>query len=442
MYYSFSWSQILFKLVAFFAVIALIGAQFDALYLSLFVASVLLLLRAYWQLSKLNHWLYHSKKMTPPTAEGLWGHVYDGIYHLQKRNRGKRKELSRMVKRFREGSEALPDATVVIDANGSIVWCNKLARIELGLRWPQDSGRRIDNLIRHPRFIEFLQARNYNQSIEVPSPLNVQKIFEYRVVPYGEQHLLLLARDVSGLNQLEQMRKDFVANVSHELRTPLTVINGYLEMLPEDGDIPKAFLSRAVNEMGSQSKRMRTLIEELLVLSRIEANADGIFDNVVDVPHVLSTIKSEAKALNKEKGHDIRFNIDPELRVYGSESELRSAFSNLIFNAIHYTNTEGKITVSWQVKHGQAEFKVVDNGQGIPAQHLGRLTERFYRVDKARSIKTGGSGLGLAIVKHVLAHHNSKLEIASKMHVGSEFSFVLSAEIIVVDKQEAMLEVD
>lgn len=440
MYNTVSWSRILLKVSGFFIVIAFVGLLLDAVFQVLFIGALVLLLRAYWQLRKLEKWLYHSKKMTPPVAQGTWGYIYDGIYHLQRRNRRKRKELSRMVKRFREGSEALPDATVVLDKEGSITWCNKLARIELGLRWPQDSGRRIDNLIRHPKFIEFFHSKNYTLPIEVASPLNIQKIFEYRIVPYGEDHLLFIARDITGVTQLEQMRRDFVANVSHELRTPLTVINGYLEMLPDDGNIPAEFLNRAVSEMGSQSKRMRTLIEELLVLSRIEANAEGVFDKIVDVPNVLNTIESEAKALNKEKGHIIKFDVDPQLRVYGSESELRSAFSNLIFNAIHYTKAPGKITVSWEVKNGQAQFKVVDNGEGIPSLHLSRLTERFYRVDKARSIKTGGSGLGLAIVKHVLAHHNSKLDIKSKINVGSEFSFVLSEEIIAPSSTEAMLE--
>lgn len=442
MYHSFSWSRIFFKLAALFSVIALIGAQFDATFLFLFITAVGLIIRAYWQLSKLNHWLYNSKKMTPPSAEGLWGEVYDGIYHLQRRHRRKRKELSRLVKRFREGSEALPDATVVLDMNGAIVWCNKLARIELRLRWPADTGLRVDNIIRHPRFVEFMQARNFDQSIELVSPSNPQKIFEYRLVPYGTENMLLIARDVSGVNQLEQMRKDFVANVSHELRTPLTVINGYLEMLPEDGDIPQAFLSRAVEEMSSQSKRMRTLIEELLVLSRIEANADGIFDNVVDVPQVLKAIEGEANSLNKERSHEIQFKVDQNLLVYGSESELRSAFSNLIFNAIHYTQAPGKITVLWHRVGGNAEFKVIDNGKGIPGHHLNRLTERFYRVDKARSIKTGGSGLGLAIVKHVLAHHNSTLEISSTMNVGSEFSFTLSSEVLSNKQQEKRVEVN
>lgn len=435
MYYSFSRSRMLMKVAVFFAVIAILGIYFEALAAFIAVGSLILLAMAYWELNRLNNWLHKSKKMTPPTATGMWGYIYDGIYHLQRRNRSKRKELSKMVKRFREGSEALPDATVVVDADGAIIWCNKRARVELGLRWPQDTGRRIDNLIRHPKFIAFFQSGDFKNPVDVPSPLNIQKIFEYRMMKYGGKHLLLIARDVTSVIQLEQMRRDFVANVSHELRTPLTVISGYLEMLSGETQVPEAFQGKAVSEMGAQSKRMQTLIEELLVLSRIEASAENAFDKVVDVPQILETIENEANALNKEKKHAITFDIDPDLLIYGLDTELRSAFSNLIFNAIHYTPSAGRINVKWGWKGSNAFFSVRDDGDGIGSQHLSRLTERFYRVDKARSRETGGSGLGLAIVKHVLAHHNSKLQITSIINVGSTFAFELSGELVAAKKR-------
>jgi two-component system phosphate regulon sensor histidine kinase PhoR len=434
MYYSFSKSRMLLKVGVFFLILSILGCYFNALAIFIAIGALILLAMSYWELNRLNHWLHKSKKMTPPTATGMWGYIYDGIYHLQRRNRARRKELSKMVKRFREGSEALPDSTVVVDADGSIVWCNKRARVELGLRWPQDTGRRIDNLIRHPKFIAFFQSGDFINPVEVPSPLNIQKIFEYRMMKYGGQHTLLIVRDVTGLMQLEQMRRDFVANVSHELRTPLTVVSGYLEMLSGDSPVPQAMHDKAVSEMSSQSKRMQTLIEELLVLSRIEASAENVLDKVVDVPQLLKIIKGEAKALNKEKQHKITFNVDPNLHIYGLETELRSAFSNLIFNAIHYTPSPGNIVVTWLWDGNNAQFSVKDDGDGIGSQHLSRLTERFYRVDKARSRATGGSGLGLAIVKHVLAHHNSKLRIRSQINTGSEFSFELSGELVATKK--------
>lgn len=431
MYYPFSWLKSLLRVMGFYLLVIALGQYFGDVTLAIAIGSSWLFVWYGWQLYRFNRWVWHSKKMTPPQTSGFWQHIYEGVYYIQRRNRRKRKELTKLVKRFREGSEALPDATVVVDANAAIVWCNRLARIELGLKWPQDAGRRIDNLIRHPKFIAFFHSGKYDFPVEVPSPSNVQKIFEYRVMPYGDKHLLLIARDVTRLTQLEQMRKDFVANVSHELRTPLTVLNGYLEMLPNAENVPPAFLNKAFNEMRSQSERMQSLVEELLVLSRIEASSERVFEKVVNVPQVLAAIRIEADTLNRDKHHEILFEVEPNLKIYGIETELRSAFSNLIFNAIHYTPTPGRILVKWQLVDGKASFSVSDNGEGISEKHLNRLTERFYRVDKARSRKTGGSGLGLSIVKHVLTHHNSKLEIESEVGKGSEFSFSFSPELCV-----------
>lgn len=429
MYYPFSWFKSLVRVVGYFLLVALCGVYFDDVNLALALGALALLAKAYWNLHRLNLWLWHSKKMSPPKIGGIWEHIYDGIYSLQKRNRARRKELGKIVRRFREGSEALPDAAVVVDASAAILWCNRLARIELGLRWPDDAGRRIYNFIRHPQFIQFYHAGHYDQPIEIPSPVNPHKILEYRIMPYGDRNLMVLIRDVTQLSLIEKMRKDFVANVSHELRTPLTVINGYLEMLPDATGIPAEFVNKAFTEMRSQSARMQSLIEELLVLSRIEASNERVHEKIVHVPQMLQAIKLEADALNKQKGHEIIMRVDPALKVYGIETELRSAFSNLIFNAIHYTPDKGQIKVEWHLVDQQARFSVSDNGEGIEDKHLSRLTERFYRVDKARSRKTGGSGLGLSIVKHVLNHHNSQLNIKSKLGQGSEFSFELSHEL-------------
>ncbi|MFC3094367.1 phosphate regulon sensor histidine kinase PhoR [Alteromonas sediminis] len=428
MYYPFSWVKSLFRIAVFLAAFTLIGLLIDRMLLAYALGLTALLIINYFQLYKLNRWLWHSRKMSPPTVNGLWEHIYEGIYYLQRRNRNKRKELGALVKRFREGSEALPDAAVVVDEDARIVWCNRLARIEMGLRWPQDAGRRLDNLIRHPEFIDYFHKGRFDHPIEVPSPSNPQKTFEYRVMPYGEEHLLLIARDVTRVSQLEEMRKDFVANVSHELRTPLTVITGYLELLPRDEQ--DSFATKAMDEMFSQTARMQNLIEDLLILSRIEASAERIFEKQVDMYAMLQQIEAEAKTLNKDKNHKIRFEMDPELKVFGVETELRSACSNLIFNAIHYTPAPGKIVVKWEEDERGARFSVKDNGDGIEERHLARLTERFYRVDKARSRKTGGSGLGLSIVKHVLNHHNSHLEIESKLNKGSVFSFHLNQQLI------------
>lgn len=430
MYYPFSWFKSIVRLCLFLIIFALVGWYLDDMLLAVALGATGLLLLNYWHLFKLNRWLWHSRKMSPPSVNGLWEHIYEGIYYLQRRNRNKRKELGALVKRFREGSEALPDAAVVVDAKACIIWCNRLARLELGLRWPSDAGRRLDNLIRHPEFIQYFHAGKYHYPIEVPSPLNPQKTFEYRIMPYGEEHLLLIARDVTRVSQLEEMRKDFVANVSHELRTPLTVINGYLEILAGNDDDLDPLTQKAFLEMSSQTQRMQSLIEDLLVLSRIEASSERIYENTVDMAAMLRQVKLEADALNKDKGHAIEFHLADGVKIYGIETELRSACSNLIFNAINYTPPGGQIDVYWTVTQEGVKFAVRDNGDGIEQRHLSRLTERFYRVDKARSRKTGGSGLGLSIVKHVLNHHNSQLQITSQVGEGSVFFFQFDAEMI------------
>ncbi|MDT0583140.1 phosphate regulon sensor histidine kinase PhoR [Brumicola blandensis] len=430
MYYPRSWTKSLLRLCLYIALIVLLGIYVGDVVLVLLIAAVTLLIFNYLHLYKLTKWLWESRKMSPPSAPGVWEHVYEGIYYLQRRNRNKRKNLGELVKRFREGSEALPDAVVVVDKDAKIVWCNRHARIEMGLKWPDDSGRRIDNLIRHPNFIEYFHSGDYHYPIEIPAPTNPNKTFEYRIMAYGEDQLLLIIRDVSRVSQLEEMRKDFVANVSHELRTPLTVINGYLEVLSVEDEDKSPFVGKAMMEMETQTKRMQALIEDLLILSRIEASSERIYENTIDMTGMFAQVEMEAKALNKEKRHNISFKIDPDLVIFGVETEMRSACSNLVFNAIHYTPPGGTIKVLWKKRADSAYFAVIDDGDGIDDKHLRRLTERFYRVDKARSRKTGGSGLGLSIVKHVLNHHNSFLNIESKVGKGSEFSFILPPELV------------
>ncbi|MFQ3207254.1 MAG: two-component system phosphate regulon sensor histidine kinase PhoR [Glaciecola sp.] len=430
MFYPRSWTKSILRLFIYLALIILLGIYLGNVTLVLLIATVSLIIFNYLHLYRLTKWIWESRKMSPPTAPGVWEHVYEGIYYLQRRNRNKRRNLGQLVKRFREGSEALPDAVVVVDKEAKIVWCNRHARIEMGLKWPDDSGRRIDNLIRHPRFINYFHSGEYQYPIEIPAPTNPNKTFEYRIMAYGEDQLLLIVRDVSRVSQLEEMRKDFVANVSHELRTPLTVINGYLEVLSVDTDEKNPFVNKAMAEMGTQTKRMQALIEDLLILSRIEASAERIYENTIDMTAMLKQVETEAQTLNQEKQHNISFKVDDELRIFGVETEMRSACSNLIFNAIYYTPPGGNIKIIWKRRGSGAYFAVVDNGDGIEEKHLRRLTERFYRVDKARSRKTGGSGLGLSIVKHVLNHHNSYLNIESKIGKGSEFSFILPPELI------------
>lgn len=435
MYHPVTWLRSMAKVSVLLTCCALLGVYIQQVAFTLLVGVSGLLGLYYWRLYRLNDWLWNSKKITPPDSSGIWSQVYQGIYARNLKNRNKRKALGELLRRFRQGSEALPDAALVVDNSAEITWCNRLARIELGLRWPEDMGQKVYDCVNDKQFTTFFHANCFDKPIEIVSPINPNKVLELRIVPYEHDHLMILIRDVTRLTQIEKMRKDFVANVSHELKTPLTVINGYLEMLPENGELPAPMMKKAVSEMRSQSTRMQSLIEELLELSRIEASSERTFEKLVNVPQLLWQIQAEAEALNRDRQHKIFFDISPILYVYGIESELRSAFSNLIFNAINYTPNNGVIEINWYMQDDQANFSVRDNGEGIAAEHIDRLTERFYRVDKARSRTTGGSGLGLSIVKHVLSHHNSSLMINSDVGKGAEFSCRFSAELTLLVDQ-------
>ncbi len=426
------------RLFIYFLPLLLIGVLIGAPFLLLFLGSFSLLVWHYHQLYRLSDWLLNQRSFNPPEGEGAWEQVFEGIYHLQHRNRKKRNELADLIRRFRDGAEAVPDAVIVLQNDLSIVWCNQLALKVLGLQWPTDHGQRLDNLIREPKFAKYMHKGNFDEALELDNGHAIEQVLEFRVMPYATTQLMVVVRDVTRLKQLEQMRKDFVANVSHELRTPLTVVTGYLEMMDSDNLPPPAMWSKAQTTMLEQCKRMDSLVSQLLSLSRIEGSRRQDNDKAINVPQLLGYIQTEAHSINQDKGHELIFDIDNTLDIKGSEDELRSAFSNLVFNAIHYTKPGGKIQVSWLRKNNTACFTVVDNGDGIAAEHINRLTERFYRVDKARSRTTGGSGLGLAITKHVLTRHDSKLNITSEVGKGSCFSFYFSTDKIVelINKQQ------
>ena len=416
------------KIFLLFFIVALVGWLLGLLFPALFFSSLVLLVWNYRHIFLLDKWLWRDKKLTPPAGDGSWQQVFDGIYYRLRKARKKNKDLRALIRRFRDGAEALPDAIVVLNSDWTIIWCNKLAQQLVGLRWPVDERQRIDNLIRNPEFQTYIQQKQFDQPLELSSPVNEDLVLEYRMLQYGDDQHLLIVRDVTQLKLLEQVRKDFVANVSHELRTPLTVLQGYLEVMDADNLPNAAIWLKADTVMLEQTKRMDALVQQLLTLSRIEAAAKVQFEDHIDVPAMLAMLEQEAQTLNRDKAHQISFSIEPGLLVSGIREELRSAFSNLITNAIKYTPNGGEIQVSWVRQHQKAVFSVSDNGEGIAPQHVKRLTERFYRVDQARARATGGTGLGLAIVKHVLQRHNSKLMIFSEPKKGSSFSFSLPAE--------------
>lgn len=425
---SIGWGTLVYVLLML-AAAALFGLWFDAPITLAGIAALGLLVWHYRHMKQLSSYLWRDKRFAPPAGSGSWGVIYDGLYRLQQRNRRRRKDLAKLLKRFRRGAEALPDGAVVIHHDRSIVWSNQLAQRLLGLRWPEDAGQRIDNLIRSPEFIDYVNSADGPDLMVFPSPAEPMRMVEFRRMPYDKKQTLLVVRDVTQWLRLEQMRRDFVANVSHELRTPLTVVQGYIEMLNDPQSMPPEMWKKAQTMMLEQTHRMDSLVSQLLTLSKIEANDRPDAGQDIDVPQLLAVIVEEAKALAAEHNLTIQLYVEPSLMMRGDLMQMRSAFSNLIFNAVHYTPDGGHIDVHWQSKPAGAEFAVTDDGDGIAAEHLARLTERFYRVDKARSRKTGGSGLGLAIVKHALSHHQSNLHIESELTLGSTFSFVIPATL-------------
>ncbi|MCG9963703.1 phosphate regulon sensor histidine kinase PhoR [Shewanella cutis] len=428
MFDSYSGYRLFTRLAVFLLLCLLIGLLVGKPLWILIIGLLGLVIWHYRQLARLNFWLWRDRKLTPPQGSGSWEGVFNGIYRLQGKNRRRVGQLAALLGRFRQGAEALPDAAVVLDSEHNILWCNKLAQLMLGFVWPQDNGQRIDNLIRHPDFSAYIKAGKYKEPLELASPVSERRLLEIRIMAYGDRQLLLIARDITRIRQLEGMRKEFVANVSHELKTPLTVLQGYLEMMQSMAE-PDSMNAKPLALMQQQTRRMQSMVEQLLVLSRIEDAADINLENTVNMSQLMEVLKEEAKALAQDK-YELSFHCEPGLDSHGNELQLRSACSNLISNAIRYTEPGGKISVQWRSVASGGLFSVADTGEGIAPQHISRLTERFYRVDSARSRQTGGSGLGLAIVKHALSHHHSELNISSELGKGSTFSFVIPQHLI------------
>jgi two-component system phosphate regulon sensor histidine kinase PhoR len=400
----------------------ILGALFDN-----FPLALLLLLLAYltwhlYNLARLVRWLREGKKFQPPEATGIWDYAFEQIFRLQQRNRKRKHNLRRMLKRFHKITVALPDATVELrPGSDEIEWWNSAASRYLGFQYPRDSGQRISNLIRYPLFLAHLHSGDPQREIEMPSPVNEDITLRVRVIPYSKNRRLLIARDVTRILRLERTRQDFVANVSHELRSPLTVVSGYLETLLDAGEISGELRAQLIS-MRSQTERMNRIVNDLMLLSRLESEEPRVDQNAVMIGPLIQNIADHGRDLSGESGHDIVVDVDSSLCMRGRESELYSAFSNLVFNAIRYTPAGGHIRISWREVEGELVFAVQDSWVGIAAHHIPRLTERFYRVDTGRSRATGGTGLGLAIVKHVLLRHEGRLEIDSELGKGSTFA--------------------
>jgi two-component system, OmpR family, phosphate regulon sensor histidine kinase PhoR len=376
-----------------------------------------------WQLLNLyrvERWLRLRSQIDPPTVSGVWGDIVSQVIRLHRRKQYHKQRLVQLYRELRRSTAALPDGVIILSAQREIVWFNRQAARLLGLRRPIDLGLRIDNLIRAPEFAHYLHGDDFSMPLIIRPPVQIDMFLALQMVPYGGGQSLLLVRDVTRHMRLEAMRKDFVANASHELRTPLTVISGYLDTLAEDSSVDPAW-EGPIRDMRTQAQRMNAIIADLLELSRLESRDGEAARDPVDVPRMLERLHRDALA-SADRPRHVLLELESGDGLYGIAHELESAFTNLLVNALKYTLEDGTVRMRWWTDEEGAYFSVIDNGIGIPAEHIPRLTERFYRVDAGRSRGHGGSGLGLSIVKHALQRHGGWLEVKSHEGKGSTFT--------------------
>jgi two-component system, OmpR family, phosphate regulon sensor histidine kinase PhoR len=398
------------------------------------VALLLLVTLNIRHLVALDRWLRTSdlSLSSLPDASGAWGDVFAALARLVRQHSQTQERLSLALERMQRATSAMPDGVVILDEADHIEWCNSMAEHHLGISLALDAGQQITYLVRQLQFVEYLDAKVYNRPLILKHSYHHQLVLSLQLVPYGYQQKLLISRDITRFEKIETMRRDFIANLSHELRTPLTVIGGFLETMSEEEQTDTAMNKQALSLMSDQARRMQRLVEDLLTLSRLENALNLMKEKKIDVAMMLRDLTHEAESLSAGR-HHIKLNLATDTQLTGSEDELRSAFSNLVSNAIRYTPDGGEINLTWTLQDGQGLFFVQDRGIGIEPEHIPRLTERFYRVDSSRSRETGGTGLGLAIVKHVLNRHQARLEIVSVVGKGSRFNVWFPEKRLLLD---------
>ena len=410
------------RLLFFLGVALVVGFFTQRVLLVLLLVTGIYLAWMMWQLRRLYHWLEQKNHSPPPYSSAVWGDVSELIYQLQQNNHKQQQRLKAVLKRVQQTTAALADGVILLDPAGRSEWWNPAAAKLLGLRESDDLGQPLIHVVRDPGFVHYYQAKDYRLPLDLPSPRFKHRTLQLQLAEFGQGEYLLTVRDVSQVRSLEQLRKDFVANVSHELRTPLTVLIGYIETLIDNTDELPSLWGRAINQMSLQATRMENLINDLLLLANLESDKKVADDQEIKIKPLLATICADAQTLSGTKKHQIELSCPDEAAMIGVETELRSAFSNIVLNAVKYTPAEGRIDVQWWQDSTGAHLEVKDNGIGIDSRHIPRLTERFYRADSSRNSKTGGTGLGLAIVKHVLMRHDGLLDIESKLNEGSIFT--------------------
>lgn len=384
------------------------------------------LVSLFWllQIWRMRRWLEHPDQL-PPESSGLWGVIYSTIYRLQRENREARLRLQSTVDYLQESFASMRDGVVILTHRGAIEWSNTAAHRLLQLEYPRDRGQLILNLVRLPEFHDYFLARDFHEPLQVRMKGGRVRHLQMEITPFADGDFLLFVRDITRLQETEQMRRDFVGNVSHELRTPLTVFKGYLDTMLDNRDHIDIRFHRPLQQMELQIGRMESLLHDLLWLSRIESERSQKKTVKVDMVLLLEELQEELSQSHPQRA--VALDIACRDAVYGDYQELHSAVSNLVLNAIKYSQDDTVVNLRWAGDGETVTLAVIDQGVGIQEEHIPRLTERFYRVDESRSAQTGGTGLGLAIVKHVAASHGATLNIQSQPGKGSTFSLSFSA---------------
>lgn len=403
----------------------LMWGLFSAIVALWFMLALLLIIMAYRarQLFKLGQWLADARLETIPEAGGIWDDVFAQLYKMVKQHNLTKQELAAELQHIEQATSALPEGVAILNEMNRLEWFNPLAQLHFHLDADHDTMQDITYLVRQPEFIEYLNESNFNDPLIMVPARHEDLVLSIKLIPYGGNKRLLISRDITQFERNQAMRRDFVANVSHELRTPLTVVSGFVENLEDMPDLNQGNARRALQLMAEQTRRMESLVADLLTLSRLENEQSSLSEETVDIKGLLNEVYQEGTLLSG-RDHPLQIGITVAGNLLGNRDELHSAFGNLLSNAIRYTPKGGTILLRWSERDGQPVFSVQDSGIGIAAQHIPRLTERFYRVDRSRSRETGGTGLGLAIVKHIAMRHQARLEIASEEGKGSTFSLV------------------
>ena len=422
------WSTFWFLLLEIFIyfIFSSIFNQKLAVVIVLATLIIFILIHIYW-IYKLSNWVESPSLKNLPNGTGIWQNIFAKLYRTYRQQKKSQTQLTTTLDQFIQAAEAINDGIVGVNEDNEILWSNKKAQKMLNINPKKDYNQPINYIFRNSDLSDYLTKENYEDCINIHNTNNKLDI-EIKATFFNENHKLITCRDLTSLKKIQNLRKDFVSNFSHELKTPLTVISGFLETL-EDRKKIDVQSKKIISLMSEQAHRMKKLIDDLLLLSNVESDYLQNRSEKVIMRDIFKKIKNEVSFIDQQQ-HKISYSLNNEINIYGSSTEIYSAFINLLTNAIRYTDKKGEITVSWNKINNDAIFQVADTGIGIPEKHLKRITERFYRVDEDRSRESGGTGLGLSIVKNIMHQHQGEIRVASEINSGSSFKLIFPSERI------------